>query len=185
MVESQMIEGSEASTGLLTFDQVEERLIEAMLLWRRAPDRERGWLTVRAFWPEIARQGWRVGVDGEWDERADEEERQEPRPLPLTRAQVAEMNQVGEWFVILPEADRKLVAMAIAALASGKKRIPWSRLLKPMGMKRGAGSLAKRYGRALGYLAFRLNGRTDAEAKRLVQRRGSGWEQVMGDCGHA
>jgi hypothetical protein len=164
--------GSEATTDTFwTFALVEEALIEAMLLWRRAPDRERGWLTVKAFWPEIRRHTW-------FGDYADDEA--EPRPLPLSRAQVAEMERVGEWLGMVAERDRKLVVLAILALASGKARVPWSRLLRPMGMKSGAGALAQRYERAIGVLAFRLNGRSEADALRLVQRRGEGWQAVIG-----
>lgn len=153
----------EAEAGLLmTFDAVQERMVEAMLLWRRAPDRERGWLTVRAYWPEISRQGWRVDVDGEHDER-EADEKPDPRPLPLTRDEVAEMQLVGEWLGLVPEQDRKLVVYALAALASGRRRVPWLRLRRPLGVKLGADGLRKRYGAALAGICAALNAQKTAE----------------------
>lgn len=165
-----------------TFDLVEERLIDAMLLWRRAPDRERSWMAVRSLWPDIRRPGseehWWDPIDREFNLKP--EDRPPPRPLPLTRAEVAEMNRVGEWLGLVPEQDRKVVVLAVLALASGRTRVPWSRLLRPLGMKRGAGAIEQAYRRSIGTIAFRLNGRSEAEAKRLVQRRGEGWQAVLG-----
>lgn len=163
-----------------TFDLVEEQLVGAMLLWRRAPDRERGWMAVRALWPDIRRPGseerwW--DVDGELNLTG--ADRPEPRPLPLTRAEVGEMNRIGEWLGLVPEEDRRIVVLAVLALASGRKRVPWSRLLKPLGMKRGAGAIEQAYRRSIGMIAFRLNGHSEAEARRLVQRRGTGWQDVL------
>jgi hypothetical protein len=160
-------------------------MVDAMLLWRRAPDRERGWLAVRAHWPEIKRHGWgeAVAVLGVKDGDHRAEDKPEPRRLPLTRDEVAEMELVGEWIGLIAEDDRRIVVLALMALArgkdSGKDKVPWTRLLKPMGMKTGAGRLSQRYRRAIAYLAFRLNGTEHAEAMRLVQRRGEGWQDVF------
>lgn len=131
-----------------TFEAVQERLIVAMLLWRRAPDRERGWQTVRAFWPEMRRHN-------HFGDYSDEEAT--PRPLPLTRSEVAEMNAVGEWLAFVPERDRRLVALAITRLANGAAQVPWMGLRRAMGVKLGAGGLRQRYSRAITAIANRLN----------------------------
>jgi hypothetical protein len=137
-----------------TFETVQERLIEAMLLWRRAPDRERGWLHVKAFWPEIRRFHWMTAVGGEHDHP---EEQPMPRALPLTRAQVAAMNEAGDWLALVPERDRKLVALAVSALASGAKQVPWMELRRAMGVEFGAHGLRKRYSRAIAAICTSLN----------------------------
>lgn len=172
--------GSEATEPVFhTFDLVEEALIDAMLLWRRAPDRERAWHTVRSLWPDTREsEHWTLALGGELTIRP--EDKPEPRPLPLTRDEVAEMNRVGEWLGLVPEQDRKVVVLAVLALASGKTRVPWSRLLKPMGLKRGAGALAQRYERAVGYLTMRLNGMGEAKAQRLAMRGGAEWREATG-----
>lgn len=144
-----------------TFDMVQEELVEGMLLWRRAPDRERAWQSVRSFWPEIKRAQWWGDGDGELNLAP--EERPEPRPLPLTRRQVADMERIGEWLGFVPEADRRLVVFALAALASGRARIPWLRLRRPLGVKLGADGLRKRYGAAIAGICAALNAPKTAE----------------------
>lgn len=141
-------------TDFLTYDDVEQALVEAMLLWRRAPDRERGWLHVRSYWPEIRRAEFIRVVGGELDWP---EQKPDMRPLPLTRAEVATMTETSDWLGYVPERDRKLVAAAIAALASGKKRVPWMQLKRLMGVKFGADGLRMRYGRAIATICNALN----------------------------
>ena len=102
----------------MAFDDVEARLVEAMLLWRRSPDRERGWLHVKAFWPEIQRAGCFRVVGGEVDYP---EEDPIPRPLPLTRAEVRTMTEASDWMALVPERDRKLVALGVAGMVSGRE----------------------------------------------------------------
>jgi hypothetical protein len=134
-----------------TFDDVETRLAEAMRLWWQAPDRERGWQHVKAMWPEIQRHGWRVDVDGEFDERPAIEE---PRPLPLTRDQVAEMIEASEWLAHAPERDRKLVAIVLVYHAKGAREVPWKRIWERLGRgKPGPDGLRKRYSRAIAAIA--------------------------------
>ncbi|MFN3943905.1 MAG: hypothetical protein ACK4K7_03100 [Allosphingosinicella sp.] len=133
----------------MTFAMVEERMVEAMVLWRRSPDRERGWHRMRAFWPDIVRHNW-------FGDYADTEA--EPRPLPLTRAEVAERDEASEWMRFVPERDRRLVVMALMCLARGEARVPWRRLLQPLGLRMGADGLRMRYARAIEKVANALNG---------------------------
>jgi hypothetical protein len=140
----------EAEQGdLLTFAAVQDRMVDAVRLWQRAPDRERGWQSIRSYWPDIVRH---TALGDYSDDEA------EPRPLPLTRAEVAEMNMVGEWLRFVPEADRRLVALALAALATGRKRVPWMRLRRAMGVTFGADALRKRYCAAISDVCHALNG---------------------------
>lgn len=132
-----------------TFELVQERLIEAMQLWWRMPDRERGWITVRAYWPEMRRHN-------HFGDYADIEV--VPRALPLTRAQIARMEEATEWLGFVKERDRALVALAVTWRARGYESIHWKKLLKPLGVAHGADGLRMRYGRAITAICARLNG---------------------------
>lgn len=146
------IEGRDAVydplAGLMTFERVEEQLVEALLLWRRMPDRERGWHAIRAFWPEMRRHN-------HFGDYADTEAT--PRPLPLSRAEVAAMEAATEWMRFVPERDRRLVALALTRLANGAKQVPWMELKRAMGVEFGAHGLRKRYSRAITAIANELN----------------------------
>ncbi|MES1985490.1 MAG: DUF6362 family protein [Pseudomonadota bacterium] len=134
-----------------SFEDVQERLVEAMLCAWRLPDREAGWQRVKAMWPDV----WRHTHFGDYGESASEAVL---RPAASTRAEIAEMEEAFDWLSVVKAADRKLVGLAITALARGEKRVPWRRLLKPMGLQRGADGLRMRYGRALQQVCGRANG---------------------------
>lgn len=139
----------------VSFHDVEERLVEAMCCWRRAPDRERGWLQVRSYWPEVRRSEFIRVVAGEIDWPTVEKDL---RPLPLTRAEVATMMEASDWLQHVPERDRRLVALAAAQLASGKPQVSWKRLKRQLGVEFGADGLRMRYSRAITAIAQSLNG---------------------------
>lgn len=131
----------------LTFAEVEERLVEAVLLWRRSPDRERGWLWVKAYWPDHRREH---GA-GDYDARGYLGTSSDVplRPRPLNMAEVAERDRVSEWIGrYVPARDRELVALALGWKASGRE-VPWSRLLRQMGLTLGRHGLMRRYERAI------------------------------------
>lgn len=131
----------------LAFSEVEDRLVEAMLTCWRTPDRERGWQRLRSAWPEISRDA----LAGDYDARGGDG-RSSDVPLKLasqTREEVAEMEEAFGWLNAIDPADRKLVGLAIAQLAAGKREVSWVKLLGRMGLDRGADGLRKRYGRAL------------------------------------
>lgn len=143
---------------LATFESVQERLVNGLLLWRRAPDRERGWQAVRSLWPDTKEsEHWSIALGGELSSLP--QDKPEPRRSALTRDEVTEMELVGEWLQLVPEQDRKLVVYALAALASGRARIPWLRLRRPLGVKLGADGLRKRYGAAITGICAALNSR--------------------------
>ncbi len=143
-------------SGLLSFAEVEERLVEAIRVTWRAPDRERAWLTVRAYWPDIHRHT----ALGDYDERGGDGVSSDVklRPAALTRAEVADAEEALGWLDAVPVEDRKLIGLAIVALAGGARQVPWSRLLRPMGKARGVDGLRRRYERALGAVCRRVNG---------------------------
>ena len=60
------VEADASDTGrVLSFEDVQERLVEAIRVVWRQPDRERAWLTVRAYWPDIQRHT----AFGDYDDR--------------------------------------------------------------------------------------------------------------------
>lgn len=142
-----------ASGALLSFDDVQERLVKAMLVCWRNPDRERGWQRIRSAWPDVAAEA------GDYDARGAEHSSSDVaiRPAALTRAEVAEMEEAFGWLDRVPTDDRKLIGLAITALARGEARVPWRRLLGKMGLERGADGLRKRYGRAMSAVVERVN----------------------------
>ncbi len=130
-----------------TYAVVEERLVEAMQLWRRSPDRERAWLSVRAIWPEITRE-WALG---DYDARGYLGTSSDVplKPLPIARAEMARMEEAGTWIGrFVPERDRRLVCVALGFKASDR-RVPWLRLRQMMGVSFGAAGLSRRYERAI------------------------------------
>ena len=141
------MEGAVLPSGFLTFDAVQERLVEAMITCWRHPDRERGWQRVRSTWPEILRE---IHA-GDYDARGGDGTSSDValRPASQTRAEVAEMEEAFGWTAVLSGEDRKLVGLVISVLARGRREVSWRALLKPMGRTRGADGLRARYGRAL------------------------------------
>lgn len=135
--------------GLLTFDDVEDRLVEAMALLWQLPDRERGWLKVRAFWPDVRRHN-HFGDYGDMGDDA------RPPRVPLSRAQMAAMDEALGWLDHVDPDDRRLIGMVLRRKAGGHQ-VEWMRLLKPMGVRHGADGLRKRYGRALAAVVKRVN----------------------------
>lgn len=136
-----------------TWAMVEERWVEAMRLWRRAPDRERGWLTVRSWWPEIRIE---AEVDAQGDRHYVDKDAK-PRPLPLTRAQVAEMEAAAEWFSVVPKRDKRLVVLGLAQLAADRPSISWKRVRARLDAEISPRGLGMRYSRALTRVANALN----------------------------
>ena len=139
----------EAAAGTLwTFDAVQERLVETVHLWRRMPG--------GGHWPFANDGPWHL-VKGEL--YGPDVDKDAPiRPLPLRRAEVAAMEEASAWLEWVCERDRRLVVLAITALAKGAAQVPWMALRRPMGLKLGAHGLRKRYSRAIQTICARLNG---------------------------
>ena len=138
---------------LLTFDEVEGRLVEAMRLCWQLPDRERGWMRLRAYWPDVSAE------PGDYDARGGHHRSSDValRPASVSRNQLAAMEEAFGWLDAVATEDRKLIGLAITALARGESRVPWRQLLAPMGLQRGADGLRMRYGRAVSNIVARLN----------------------------
>lgn len=136
---------------------VQERLIEAMIICWRNPDRERGWQTLRSAWPAVLREL----SAGDYDARGGDLSSSEValRPASVTRAEQDEMEEAFGWLDHVAPEERKVIGLAVIKLASGKHRsVPWGDLLRPMGLARGSDGLRMRYGRAITSIACRLNG---------------------------
>ncbi len=148
--------------GFATFDDVEERLVEAMITCWRTPDRERGWLRVKSNWPEALREL----SAGDYDARGGDGTSSdvELRSASQTRAEVEEMEEAFGWLKAVSEEDRRLVALVVTQLARGRREISWLRLLKRMGQEHGADGLRKRYGRAIAAIAALRNGGNPRES---------------------
>ncbi|MGN5374604.1 DUF6362 family protein [Sphingomonas hankookensis] len=140
---------------MLSFAEVEARLVEAVRVSWRLPDREAGWQRVRSAWPEILRET----AAGDYDARGGDLASSDVplRTAAATRGEVVEMEQAFDWLRAVADEDRRLVALAIGCLARGDKQVPWLRLRPPMGLTHGAEGLRKRYTRALGRACQRAN----------------------------
>lgn len=136
---------------LLSFDDVEERLVEALRCSWRLPDREAAWRKVRSLWPAFRRHT----AFGDWYEVASKDE---PRRPPVSRREIALMEEAFGWVGAVEGDDRKLIGLAVTELARGRARVPWRRLLRPMGLKMGSDGLRMRYGRAMRRVVERANG---------------------------
>jgi hypothetical protein len=143
-----MIDLNQKEEVFWTFDMVEERLVEAVHLWRRSPGGGRSPYATDGPWELAASDLWGPDVD-----------KDAPlRPLPLRRREVAARDEASAWLLFVPERDRRLVVLAVTALASGFSQVPWMRLRKPMGVPFGAHGLRKRYCRAIQSICNRING---------------------------
>lgn len=150
------LEGRLLPTGEWTFDQVQDRLVEAMVTCWRGGDRERAWLHVRSAWPEISRDR----NAGDYDARGGEATSSEValRSASLTRIEVANMEEAFAWVSRLGEADRKVLAVAVGQLASGKREVDWGRVLRKLGQSTGRDGMRMRYTRAIASICEALNG---------------------------
>lgn len=137
----------------LSFGDVQDRLVEAVhLLWR----------IEGGTWPFAGDGPWHLILPADrayeaGDIKAGNVPSRAPKPGPLTRAEMARLEETGTWLVMIPECDRRLVVLAVRELAKGAACVPWMALRAPMGLALGAGGLRKRYERALGALCRRVN----------------------------
>ncbi len=143
-------------SGSMSFDDVQDRLVEAMLTCWQYPDRERGWQTLRCAWPEISRDVWA----GDYDARGGDGTSADValRPASQTREDIAEMEEAFGWLDAIAPDDRKLIGLAIRELARGKRSVSWSKLKAAMGIVRGSDGLRMRYGRAIASICNARNG---------------------------
>jgi len=149
------MEGPALPRSFMSFDDVQDRLVEAMLTCWRYPDRERGWQAIRCAWPEMSRD-----VDaGDYDARGGDGTSSDValRPASQTRADIAEMEEAFGWLDAVAPDDRKLLGLAIRELARGKREIPWRALMPRMGLRMGVSGLQRRYSRTVTAICNAVN----------------------------
>jgi hypothetical protein len=143
------MEGPTSPPDYWTFEAVEERLIEAWEFLGRMPDREARFqrVSISSLYQSIVR---------EWNDYWQTDDH--PPRLGLRSAEVDRMEQALGWMTgYVRPADRKLVGLALQALAKGAAEVPWRGLCKPMGWGGHADALRKRYSRAITRIANSLN----------------------------
>jgi len=143
------------TTDFLSFDDVQDRLVEAMLTCWRYPDRERGWQTLRCAWPEISRDV--LAGDYDADGRDVISTDGAFRAASQTREDIAEMEEAFGWLDSVAPDDRKLIGLAIRELASGKREVPWRSLMPKLGVRMGVTGVQMRYSRTITAICNAVN----------------------------
>ncbi len=149
-----------------TFEEVQDRLIEAMHLWARSPGQGRWPFASDAPWHLLTRQarldaGRVKGMDmmrmlQEDDERETQQWQGRDRPRPLSRAEVARRDEASEWLGVVPAQDRRVVVLALIDIARGR-RVSWLRMRRHLGVELTGEALSYRYRKAIGTIAAHLN----------------------------
>lgn len=138
-----------------TFNQVEAALVEAVVLWWRSPGSGRGspWAS-DGPWELMLRETHVGDYDASGGDR---EDAPAPRPVPLSRADVARRDAITAWLDYVAERDRRLVAIAVRQMASTGHRSPGFLKIKQRYGADIGGALRKRYNRAIYAIAEKLN----------------------------
>jgi hypothetical protein len=142
---------------VLSFDEVEAALMDAMEYLARMPDRERGWLSAaqRSSMPEIIRATW-LGDYGDGEAV--------PRGAGLSRANVQHVERwlTGERALVLavPAAHRRLVGLVLRHKREHEGGgFAWSDVWRVFGdASVTSDALRKRYERSIGMVARAVNG---------------------------
>lgn len=140
-----------------TGPKVERWLSEAAIALRAMPDRERAWiLGSGSFWPQPSERMNEIFarlVEAEADhstKRQIEAERNYVR-LGATSQQIACLQEVMGWFVLLP--DRRAVQLVWAIALRGNRA--FGQVGRRQGLSRQA--VRQRYRRLIGHMTTRLN----------------------------
>ena len=144
-------EGRVCPTPLWSWASVQDRLVEAAAIQRRMNT---------GGWPFASDGPWHLIVADRrvWDwEKDGWEDLPVPR-VPPSREQIERSEEATRWLVHAPDRDRRLIVLAVTALAAGRKQVPWRALLRPMGLTLGARGLSQRYSRAITAICKALNG---------------------------
>lgn len=153
------ISGRDAlGSGFWDLEAVEERLVDTFIAWRRTPAADARFCIggrISSIWTRVLEERAlidRDGADGEVEA---------PRPLPLSRADIARRDEASEWIAHVPLRDRRLVAEVLAFRAKHAdedKQVPWLKLWSKLGRgKPGPDGLRMRYSRALTSVCNALN----------------------------
>lgn len=139
--------------GFLSVADLEARLVDAVLVWRRIEG---------GRWPFAGDGPWSLVVKDrarDWDFAEWLEAKAERGArVPVGREDLARAEAAIGWLALVPEdQDRRLVLLAVKALAGGRAQVPWRALLAKMGMTLGAYGLQRRYERVMGRLCVAVN----------------------------
>lgn len=130
----------------MSFDDVEERLIEAFVSLAALPDRERGWLSTRTMglWREVMPE--RVDVDAE------------PTPARpgVSRSQYQRMEEALGWCQWVEPAARRLIGRVMLHLASDREP-HWPAIRRNLRDARTTDALRKAYSRSITRICNKLN----------------------------
>lgn len=159
-----------------SWQDVQDRMAEAMRHWWRSSDSEARFSLggrISSIWRQAFTD--KLALIEQLDM-----EPSPPTALPLSRGDIKRMNEAAEWMAFVPEADRRLVVMALVKLASGSKTVPWLVIWKALGRgKPGPDGLRSRYSRAITCVANALNG-GKAPRERVNPSNGS-TQQINGE----
>ena len=134
--------------GIVTFDQVEEALIEAVRLGWQSPGGGASPYASDGPW-DLIRKEW-----NDWDAR----DPAKLRRLPMSRDDIKRRDVISGWLTIVGDRDRALVVRALTQLAA-RGEVAWERLWKALGRGRpGPDGLRKRYTRAVAAITRAING---------------------------
>jgi hypothetical protein len=154
--------------GFWTFDAVKERLIEALMLWRRSPGGGKWPFAKDAPWHLMTRRtrlmtaDYKAGrelqlhLQREDDEEAKRWEGRDSRG-PLSRDEIARRDEATEWLTWMAEDARRVVILALVQLARGADNISWVKVKATLGSEVSRQAVYKRYSTAIHRVAVRLN----------------------------
>jgi len=142
---------------LATFDQVEERLVEAWGYLMRMPDRELGLHRLKASWPDIRRHN-AFGDYGDMESDA------APKAPGLRTAEVDAMEEALGWVEWVKGRDRKLIGVVLAQLQRAA-RPEWPFVALALDRSVEPDAYRKRYSRAITLICNRLNAAENREVE--------------------
>lgn len=156
-----------------TFEDVQERLVEAVRLWWRTPGGGTSPFATDGPWHLVRDDG---SAQAAWDERVNNHKmghQPRPRPLPLSMEEVDERDEASEWIRFVPERDKRLVVLALTQLATGRQ-VKWSRIRMQLTAEISPRGLGQRYSRAISAIARALNSadfRASGVSRRVATNR--------------
>lgn len=167
-------EGAEVEPIFYDFADVQAALVDVVHLWRRSP--HVGHSPVKSSWPnEMVQRGF-----GDYDARGGDLIAPSPRPVPLSREEVARRDAVSAWVEHVPgDINRRIVWLAVGQLASGRAQVSWRKVQARLRWQRGRGGVERRYSRAIGAICAALN-HPDVLA---MVRDGEGPKAISAACG--
>lgn len=145
--------------GAITFDLVQERLVEAWGFLRRMPDREGAWLKdVRASAVYGRGQLSRQELWALYKVDSDDYDREQRPKLPgLRSVEVDRMEEALGWVGHVDARDRKLLGVVLAQLQGERSRPSWTGAARAIGWGGHPDALAKRYSRAVTAICVKLS----------------------------